>query len=73
MLQTVAVRRKPKNWLERLSPEQRAEIEGIKAAWRAGELQSSGLSLANSLVAACRERGYAICGVDGVRAWLSKD
>ena len=61
------------NWLARLSPDDRKEIEGIKAAWRAGELDASARRLAEVLVAACREHGIPICGPDGVRLWLSKD
>jgi hypothetical protein len=65
-------KRKPPNWLDRLSPQQRDEIEDIKKAWLAGELQASCLSLAISLVDNCRARGIPICGVAGVRAWLAK-
>jgi hypothetical protein len=64
------VRRKPPNWLERLSASQRAEIEDIKRSWLRGELHASALSLAVSLVENCRERGIPTCGVQGVRAWL---
>ena len=66
------MKRKPPNWLERLSEEQRAEVEEIKRAWVSGELHASCLSLARSLVANCRDRGIPTCGVDGVRAWLAK-
>jgi hypothetical protein len=66
------VRRKPANWLERLSPEHRAEIEGIKRDWLAGVFYSSGLSLARSIVENCRARGIPTCGPDGVRAWLAE-
>jgi len=64
------VRRKPPNWLDRLTAEQRAEVEEIKRAWLAGEFAASALSLAVSLVENCRERGIPTCGVQGVRAWL---
>jgi hypothetical protein len=65
-------RRKPPNWLDRLTAEQRAEVEDIKRAWLAGEFAASGLSLAVSLVENCRERGIPTCGVQGVRAWLGQ-
>jgi len=65
-------KRKPPNWLDRLSAEQKAEVEEIKRAWMAGELQASCLSLAVSLVDNCRARGIPICGVAGVRAWLAR-
>jgi len=66
------VKRKPPNWLDRLSARQRDEIEDIRRAWLAGELQASCLSLSISLVDNCRARGIPICGVAGVRAWLAK-
>jgi hypothetical protein len=69
---SACTKRKPPNWLDRLSAEQKGEIEGIKQAWLAGELQASCLSLAISLVDNCRARGIPTCGVDGVRAWLAK-
>jgi hypothetical protein len=69
---SVSLKRKPPNWLDRLTATQRDEIEDIKRAWLAGELQASCLSLAISLVDNCRASGIPICGVAGVRAWLGK-
>jgi hypothetical protein len=66
------VRRKPPNWLDRLSASQRAEIEEIKRSWLAGEFSASAMSLAVSLVENCRERGIMTCGVQGVRSWLGQ-
>lgn len=72
MTATARVRRKPPNWLDRLTAEQRAEVEDIKRSWLAGEIQASALSLAVSLVETCRERGIPTCGFQGVRAWLAQ-
>ena len=72
MAAAARVRRKPPNWLDRLTAEQRVEIEDIKRSWLRGELHASALSLAVSLVENCRERGIPTCGVQGVRAWLGQ-
>jgi hypothetical protein len=66
------VKRKPPNWLDRLSAQQKDEVEEIKRAWLTGELQASCLSLSHSIVENCRARGIPTCGVAGVRAWLAK-
>lgn len=61
------------DWFSRLPAEHQAEVGGVKEAWLAGRLSASARSLARELVRHCRERGIAICGTDGVRAWLAKD
>lgn len=68
-----SVRRKPKGWLERLTPEQHAELQEIKRAWKSGELQSSALSLSQAIHAECAERGIPTCGLPGIRKWLAED
>ena len=65
--------RRALDWFSLLPPEHKAEVGGVKAAWRAGTLQATARSLARELVRHCRERGIATCGIDGVRAWLTKD
>jgi hypothetical protein len=70
---SACARRKPKSWLERLSPEQHAEISDIKRAWRAGEFQSSALSLSQAIHSECAERGIPTCGPQGIRKWLAED
>ena len=68
-----SVRRKPKGWIERLTPEQYAEVAEIKRAWKSGELQSSALSLSQAIHAECAERGIPTCGPQGIRKWLGED
>ena len=73
MAATVSAGRRPLDWFSLLPPEHQAEVAAVKAAWQAGKLLATARSLANELVKHCRERGIAICGPDGVRAWLAKD
>lgn len=73
MAATASAGRRACDWFSLLPPEHQAEVAGVKAAWREGRLHASARSLAHELVRHCRERGIAICGFDGVRAWLTKD
>lgn len=73
MASTVSTGRRPLDWFSLLPAEHKAEVAGVKAAWQEGRLIATARSLASELVKHCRERGIAICGPDGVRAWLAKD
>ena len=73
MTATASTGRRACDWFSLLPPDHQAEVAGVKAAWQSGRLLASARSLAQELVRHCRERGIAICGTDGVRAWLKKD
>ena len=73
ILSDACVKRKPKNWLDRLPAEVRQLIEETKAEWRAGTHPASALGLARSIVEHCRARGIETCSVTGVRLWLAAD
>lgn len=61
------------DWFSLLPPEHQAEVGGVREAWKSGRLHATARSLARELVKHCRERGIAICGTEGVRAWLARD
>ena len=62
----------PATWYERLAPEHRAELDAIKAEWKAGKLGSRRKTLARALAANMRSRGISSVGEQGVIAWLEK-
>ena len=62
----------PATWYERLAPEHRAELDAIKAEWKAGELGSRRKTLARAIAANMRSRGISNVGEQGVIAWLEK-
>lgn len=55
-------------WYERLSPEAKAELEIVRAAYDPGKHQKT--VYAKAIIAAARERGWPICGPQGVINWL---
>lgn len=70
----VATRQKrPVNWFDRLQPDAQEQALAIRKMWRNGEIASSASALARDIVSEFREAGVETCGVQGVRAWLSKD
>lgn len=71
--QSVAVKRGPRTWLERLSAEDRAELEGFKAKWRSGQIEGSARAAAGWLVKQCQAAGVKTCGEEHMRQWLSRD
>ena len=67
---TRAVRKQPgfAPWYERLPPEAREELEAVRAAYDPSIHQKT--TYAKAIVAAARERGWDICGQQGVINWL---
>lgn len=62
-----------RNWLERLPDSVREEVSAIKAAWKAGDIDSSARRLANSIVKECLAEGIKTCSAGYMREWLAKD
>ena len=62
----------PATWYERLTPEQRDELDAIKAEWKAGELGTRKKTLARSLSDNMRARGISDVGLQGVITWLDR-
>ena len=62
----------PATWYERLTQEQRDELDAIKAEWRAGELGTRKKTLARSLSENMRARGISDVGLQGVITWLDR-
>lgn len=66
--------KKPMNWHSRLDAEARKELDEIKSRYRAGKYgEVSKRAIARAIVSAAKERGWRICGENGVREWLTKD
>lgn len=65
-----AARHGPATWYEKVAPEHLAELNAIKAEWKAGELGGRKKTLARSLSANMRARGISDVGAQGVLAWL---
>lgn len=65
-----AVRKQPgfSPWYERLPPEAREELEAVRAAYDPAIHQKT--TYARAVIAAARERGWEICGQQGVISWL---
>ena len=55
-------------WHERLPPEAREELEAVRAAYDPAIHQKT--TYAKAIIAAARERGWEICGPQGVINWL---
>ena len=56
-------------WYERLPPEAREELEAVRAAYDPEKHQKT--VYAKAIIAAARERGWEICGPQGVINWLT--
>lgn len=56
-------------WYERLPPEAREELEAVRAAYDPEKHQKT--VYAKAIIAAARERGWPICGPQGVINWLT--
>lgn len=67
---TRAVRKQPgfSPWYERLPVEAREELEAVRAAYDPAIHQKT--TYARAVIAAARERGWEICGQQGVINWL---
>lgn len=62
----------PATWYERLSKEQREELDVIKAEWVAGDLGTRKKTVARAIADNMRTRGISDVGMQGVIAWLEK-
>lgn len=58
-------------WHERVDAKTLAELEDLRASWRAGEIESPKLTLAKAISTVVRELGVDV-GPQGVVAWLDK-
>ncbi len=56
-------------WYERLPPEAVAELEAVRAAFDPAIHQKR--TYAKAIIAAFQERGWTICGPQGVINWLN--
>jgi len=70
----VSVRRAPAlNWFARLTPSQQEEFLAIRRAWKAGEITSSAVRLAQDIIDQANAMGIKTCGPAGMRSWLAKN
>ena len=61
-----------KPWYERLTPEQRAEVEAVKAQWLAGQLGKHRKPLAELISRYLKDQQICDVGTQGVIQWLRK-
>ena len=63
---------KPTGFFHNLPADLQSELLELRKAVQAGIPGVTGKALARSIVADCLENGIPICGVEGVREWLSR-
>jgi hypothetical protein len=63
------VRNPTRSWHDTLPPDLLGELEAIKKAFHAGEVQATKIGMARSIAAAVTKRGYPI-KFEAVRRWL---
>jgi hypothetical protein len=62
-----------RKWIDRLSPDARHQIEDVRDRYRCGEFGNASVkAIAAGVVQAATDRGWEICGIDGVRKWLQE-
>lgn len=68
----VELQKRPQNWFSRLPPDVQTEILAVKQAWHDGEIQSTVAGLARAIMEDCKDRGFATCGLCGMREWITR-
>jgi hypothetical protein len=63
---------KPPGFFSNLTPEIQAELLEIRRAYQSGATGLSQQAIARSIIADCQENGIPICGMQGLRNWLSR-
>lgn len=59
-----------KTWFDRLPPEAQAELLQVKKAFDHDVHQKNGY--AHAIIECCRDRGWHVCGRQGVIDWLER-
>jgi hypothetical protein len=67
---TLTTRHGTRTWIESLSADAQAELEAVKAKFDPALHQKK--AFAEAVMAACGDRGWKTCGVQGVIDWLNK-
>lgn len=62
-----------KAWWQAVAPDVLAELEAVRADWKAGRLPGSKSALARAIQAELSARGLSDIGSQGVTAWLNQD
>lgn len=60
-------------WFDRLSPSDRAELEGIKRQWRERGKKPPAATMARAIVGHCKEIGIEVAGETQVSRWLRSE
>lgn len=60
-------------WWARIPPDALAELETVRADWRAGRLPGSKSALARAIAEELAARGISDVGRQGVTTWLGAD
>lgn len=61
-----------KTWFDRLDPESKELVVGLKREWLEGVHKTSAIRLAELIATTLRESGESNVGTQGVVAWLRK-
>lgn len=69
------VTRRPgtKTWFEKLDSKSQAELNVVKKKFQSGKYGSKQLkSLCRAIIAAAKERGWGVNGIQSVETWLKR-
>lgn len=72
LARAAADRPKPQGFFSNLPPEIQSELLDIRRAYQSGATGLSQQAIARSIIADCQENGIPICGMQGLRNWLSR-
>lgn len=67
-----SLRNKPgfRTWFDRLAADAQAELLAVKGAFDPAQHQKN--AYANAIIQCCRDRGWYVCGRQGVIDWLER-
>lgn len=65
-------RRGPRSWYDKLTDADRREIDEVYAAFKAGQVKTSGRALAAAIVKDFEARGIETCSAEAMRQWLMR-
>lgn len=62
-----------KTWFDKLSPSAQEELLEVKKKWQGGAYKGKHLkSVCRAVIAAAKERGWKVNGIQSVEQWLKK-
>lgn len=67
-----SIKARPTGFEGRLPADVREQLLEIRRQYQAGELHVSGVWLADQIATMAEQDGFAVCGRQGLRAWLAR-